>query len=64
MVNRTVEVDEKAWAKLHINSQNAPTVKDADSGKLTVQQVGKSSEKCDLLANRQHGPRVITLSPV
>ena len=45
MVNRTVEVDEKAWAKLHINSQNAPTVKDADSGKLTVQQVGKSSEK-------------------
>lgn len=47
MVNRTVEVDDKAWAKLHINSQNAPKVtEDDEAGTVRVQKQGKGSEKC------------------
>ncbi|KAL0037532.1 hypothetical protein WJX77_001322 [Trebouxia sp. C0004] len=45
MVNRTVEVDEKAWTALHSNSHNAAKVSEDSSESGRERNLGKGSEE-------------------
>ena len=49
MVNRTVEVDDKEWKALHINSQNAVKLADEEDTNRARQKIIVGPEKCGQL---------------